>query len=51
LEIGDLILKDIHMKDKHKFSSPWEGPFIVVDIATPEAYVLAGVNGCMLSNN
>jgi hypothetical protein len=51
LEIGDLVLKkDICTKDKHKFSSPWEGMFIVVDIAAPGAYVLAEVNGGMLSN-
>jgi hypothetical protein len=37
-EIGDLVLKkDIHTKDKHKFSSPWEGPFVVVDIAATRA--------------
>jgi hypothetical protein len=42
--------KDIRTKDKHKFSSPWEGPFIIVDIATPGAYVLAEVDGSMLLN-
>jgi hypothetical protein len=42
LNIGDLVLqKDIRTKDKHKFSTPWEGPFIIVDIAAPGAYVLA----------
>jgi hypothetical protein len=51
LNIGDLELKkDIHTRDKHKFSSPWEGPFIIVDIATPGAYVLAEVDGSMLPN-
>jgi hypothetical protein len=51
LEIEDLVLKkDICTKDKHKFSSRWEGPFIVVDIAAPGAYVLAEVDGGMLSN-
>jgi hypothetical protein len=51
LDIGDLVLKkDIHTKDKHKFSSLWEGPFIVVDIATPGAYMLAKVDGSMLPN-
>jgi hypothetical protein len=41
LEIEDLVLKkDICTKDKHKFSSPWQGPFIVVDIAAPGAYIL-----------
>jgi hypothetical protein len=51
LNIGDLVLKkDIHTKDKHKFSSSWEGPFIIVDIAAQGAYVLAEVNGGMLPN-
>jgi hypothetical protein len=51
LNIGDLVLKkDIHTKDKYKFSSPWEGPFIVVDIVAPWAYVLAEVDDGMLLN-
>jgi hypothetical protein len=34
LDVGDLVLKkDIRTKGKHKFSSPDEGPFIIVDIA------------------
>jgi hypothetical protein len=51
LNIGDLVLKkDIHTKDKHKFSTPWEGPFIIVDVTAPGAYVLAEVDGGMLPN-
>jgi hypothetical protein len=51
LHIGDLVLKkDIRTKDKHKFSTPWEGLFIIVDIATPGAYVLVEVDGGMLPN-
>jgi hypothetical protein len=51
LDIGDLVLKkDIRTKDRHKFSSPWEGPFIVVDIAALGVYVLAEVNSDMLPN-
>jgi hypothetical protein len=51
LNIGDLVLKkDIRTKDKHKFSTPWEGPFIIVDIVAPGAYVLAKVDGSMLPN-
>jgi hypothetical protein len=51
LEIEDLVLKkDIRTKDKHKFSSRWEGPFIVVDIATLGDYVLAEVDGGMFPN-
>jgi hypothetical protein len=49
LNIGDLVLKmDICTKDKHKFSTPWEGPFIVVDVVALGAYVLAEVGGGML---
>jgi hypothetical protein len=51
LNIGDRVLKkDIRTKDKHKFSSPWEGSFIMVDIAAPGAYVLAEVDDSMLPN-
>jgi hypothetical protein len=50
LKIGDLVLKkDICTKDKHMFSTPWEGPFIVVDIAAPGAYVLAVMAACSLT--
>jgi hypothetical protein len=49
--LGDLMLKkDIHTKDKHKFSTLWEGPLIVVDVVAPGAYVLAEVDGGMLPN-
>jgi hypothetical protein len=51
LHIGELVLKkDIRIKDKHKFSTPWEGPFIIVDVAAPGAYGLAEVDGAMLPN-
>jgi hypothetical protein len=51
LNIEDLVLKkDIRTKDMHKFSSPWEGRFIIVDTAAPWDYVLAEVDGSMLPN-
>jgi hypothetical protein len=51
LNIGDLVLKkDLRTKDKHKFSLPSEGPFIIVDITVLGAYVLAKVDGVMLPN-
>jgi transposase InsO family protein len=51
LNIKDLVLKkDIHIKDKHKFSTSREGPFIIVDVAAPGAYVLAEVDGGMQPN-
>jgi hypothetical protein len=45
-----VLKKDIRTKDKYKFSSPYEGPFIIVDIAAPVPYVLANVDGGMLPN-
>jgi hypothetical protein len=45
-----VLKKDIRTKDKHKFSTSWEGPFIIVDVAASGAYVLAEVDGDMLSN-
>jgi hypothetical protein len=51
LNIGDLVLKkDIRTRDKHKFSSTWEGTFIIVVVAAPGAYVLAEVDDIMLPN-
>jgi hypothetical protein len=51
IEIRDLVLKkDIHTKDKHTFSYPWDGPFIVVDITTLGASVLTEVDGSKLPN-
>jgi hypothetical protein len=51
LNVGNLVLKkDIRTKDKHKFSTPWEETFIIVDVAAPGAYVLAEVDGDMLPN-
>jgi hypothetical protein len=51
LNIRGLVLrKDICTKNKHKFSTPWEGPFIIVDVVAPGAYVLAEVDDGMLPN-
>jgi hypothetical protein len=51
LHIRDLVLKkDIRTKDKHKFSTPWDGPFIIVDVVALGAYVLAEVDGGMSPN-
>jgi hypothetical protein len=45
-----VLKKDIRTKDRHKFSSPWEGPFIVVDITPPGAYVSVEVDRAMFPN-
>jgi hypothetical protein len=49
LEVGNLVLKkDARTTDKHKFSSPWEGPQI--EIVALGAYVLADIDGKLLKN-
>jgi hypothetical protein len=51
LNVGDLVLKkEIRTRDKYKFPSPWEVPFIIVEEVAPGAYVLAEVDGGMLPN-
>jgi hypothetical protein len=51
LNIRDLVLKkDIRTKDNHKFSTHWEGSFIIVDVTASGAYVLAEVDAGMLPN-
>jgi len=51
LSIGDLVLKkDQRTKDKTKLSSPWQGSYIVVEIACPGAYRLAEIDGDILPN-
>jgi hypothetical protein len=51
LNVKDLVLKkNICTRDKHKFSSPSEGPFIIVEEVASGAYVLTEVGGGMLPN-
>jgi hypothetical protein len=50
-KIGDLVLKKgIRIIDKYNFLSPYEGSFIIVDVAALVAYVLAKVDDGMLPN-
>ena len=51
LNIDDLVLKrDQRTKDKTKLTPPWQGPYIVVDIARPGVYRQAEIDGDMLPN-
>jgi hypothetical protein len=51
LSVGDLVLKkDQRTMDKIKLSSPWQGSYIVVEIARPGAYMLAEIDGDILPN-
>jgi hypothetical protein len=39
--MGDLVLRHIQTtKGMHKLSTPWEGPFIVMEVVNPSTYRL-----------
>ena len=51
LEVGDLILRRTQsMKEKHKLSLPWEGPYMVTEVIRPGANRLKDDNGNVLTN-
>ena len=36
LQVGDLVLQRVlSMKDKHKLSPPWEGPYTIAEVIRP----------------
>jgi hypothetical protein len=49
--VGDLVLRHIQdTKGMHKLSTPWEGPFIMMEVIGPTTYCLWWVNGQGVSN-
>ena len=38
------------MKEKHKLSPPWEGPYMVTEVIRPGTYRLEDDNGNVLTN-
>ena len=51
LEVEDLVLRRTQsMKEKHKLSPPWEGPYTVTEMIRPSAYRLKDDNGNVLTN-
>ena len=38
------------MKEKHKLSPPWEGPYMVTEVIQPGTYRLEDNNGNVLTN-
>ncbi|XP_066355053.1 uncharacterized protein [Miscanthus floridulus] len=51
LEVGDLVLRRTQStKEKHKLSSPWEGPYMVTEVIWLGAYWLKDDNGNVLTN-
>ena len=51
LEVSDLVLRRTQsMKEKHKLSPPWEGPYMVTEVIQPGTYRLEDNNGNVLTN-
>jgi hypothetical protein len=50
--VEDLVLKwKTNQDGMHKLSSPWEGPFKVIEVTRPTSYRLAYIDGIVLPNS
>jgi hypothetical protein len=50
--VGDLVLKwKTNQEGMHKLSSPWEGPFEVIEVTRPTSYRLAYLDGTEVPNS
>jgi hypothetical protein len=50
--VGDLVLKwKTNQEGMHKLSSPWEGPFEVIEVTWPTSYRLAHLDGTKVPNS
>jgi hypothetical protein len=50
--VGDLVLKwKTNQEGMHKLSSPWEGPFEVIEVTRPTSYRLAHTDGTEVPNS
>jgi hypothetical protein len=50
--VGDLVLKwKTNQDGMHKLSSPWEGPFEVIEVTRPTSYRLAHLDGTEVPNS
>ena len=50
--VGDLVHKwKTSQEGMHKLSTPWEGPFVVAEVARPTSYRLAYLDGMRLPNS
>lgn len=50
--VNDLVLKWKMSQDSmHKLSTPWEGPFVVMEVTCPTSYRLAYLDGRKLPNS
>ena len=49
--IGDLVLRLVQSnKDRHKLSSPWEGPYVIVEVLRLGTYKLKTIDGRIFTN-
>ena len=52
LQVGDLVLRRVMtMKNKHKLSTPWEGPYNIAKVIRPDTYKLKDSDGNILTNS
>jgi hypothetical protein len=50
--VGDLVLKwKTNQEGMHKLSSPWEGPFEVIEVTRPTSYRLAHLDHTKVPNS
>jgi hypothetical protein len=50
--VRDLVLKwKTNQDGMHKLSSPWEGPFEVIEVTRPTSYMLAHLDGTEVPNS
>jgi hypothetical protein len=50
--VGDLVLKwKKNQEGMHKLSSPWKGPFQVIEVTRPTSYRLAHLDGTKVPNS
>jgi hypothetical protein len=50
--VGDLVLKwKTNQEGMHKLSSPWEGPFEVIEVTQPTSYKLAHLDSTKVPNS
>ena len=50
--VGDLVLRRKQKTEgMHKFSSPWEGPYVVKEVTRPGSYQLCDLDGIDIPNS
>jgi hypothetical protein len=51
LNVGDLVLRrSQNTKERHKFTPPWEGSYIIAEVLKPGTYKLSNEKGKIFTN-